>query len=118
MQGIASILALPEDKNIKGTKIESSALSFYVTEIGLNFTQEEVWIPKGLASWATQMDSLVYTNKANSNNYVLQQMFKNFPEHLLTLHTTYGELSKDFFATFRINTDKEVVLIQKQVELM
>jgi len=63
------------------------------------------------------MDSLVYTNKANANNYVLREMFRNFPDNLLTLHTHYGELSTDFFSTFRINTDKEVVLVQNQVEM-
>lgn len=45
MQGISSVLSLPEDKNIFGSKIDASALNFYVTEIGLDFTQEEVWIP-------------------------------------------------------------------------
>jgi hypothetical protein len=111
-QGVASILSLDPSMNVKGSKIERSAASFLVTEIGLDFTQDEMDIPSGLAAWATQLDSLVYSNKANSNNYALIQLFSNFDKNLLTLQTKYGELAKDFFSTFRTDTNKEVLLVQ------
>ena len=114
---MASVLALEGRDNVKGTNIKMSARQFVVTEIGLDFTQDEMEIPNNLASWTAALDSLVYSNKANSNNYVLKLIFENYPDNLLTLHSKYGSISKDFFQTFRRNPEKEEVLLTNQEQM-
>ena len=49
--GLSTILSLDPKDNFWKKRIERSANNFLVTEIGFDYTQDEVVIPTGLISW-------------------------------------------------------------------